>query len=607
MNYLSRFFILSMACMAVFNNCHADTCENDRKTLEVFFRMMIEDSEMGYVLEGIKPVCDHGSYIEDIIAPNTPSHRDSVALKEGIKTLKKLNIPLDHISIVAYENKESAHNLRAFHEVVFINNKAFLRAVEENLTLFQNVLGPFVTPQALLDRVTASRESFQSILKYDQTLIGILFGFGTQNSIHYARLEQIEEALVHGIDRPPYQSKFTLIPEYLDSYKEETLLSTTAELSRQIDMKRLMPSFGFSTIKEEHQALSSLFEESSRQLNAELPRFVFGAIKELPENRPLIANLEKAQRRIQKSLNSPNFLDNTLRRISKSSFTLPKTESMSGLDLSGQFTINPNAVIAKSIWKEIANLDAEYIQAFFKGYSSAEENQGWLLPLVSYKECLKNARTNLQHADQLFSELGQNGNLTEIYPSGLYYKILSPGDGPTLKGTSKIYAQYTIYDPRGLPLSSSTESIELLKTIPGFYHGVQGMKVGEEREIFIHPQFAYGIYTLLEKGIHLKASVKLIAIQNGVQEECPKLTPLDFSILYDSKYEENLAEGYRNLAEFEGFRICQHIAKMDQVDPSKVLSILQKWNAESQKPEKLSLSEMDLLNQLHWNVYFRKS
>jgi hypothetical protein len=46
---------------------------------------------------------------------------------------------------------------------------------------------------------------------------------------------------------------------------------------------------------------------------------------------------------------------------------------------------------------------------------------------------------------------------------------------------------------------------------------------------------------------------------------------------------------------------------MDLVDRSKVLTFLEKWRAESQKPEKLSPNEMDLLNQLHWNVYFRKS
>jgi FKBP-type peptidyl-prolyl cis-trans isomerase len=602
-----HYFIAFICCMAVFNRCHADISENDRKTLDVFFHLMIENSEVGYVLEGVKPVCGHGFFMNDIIAPNTPSHMDSVALMEGIKTLKKLNIPFDNISIIAYENTESAHKTRAFHEVVFINKKAFLKVVEDNLILFQNVLGPFVTPQALLDRVTESRESFQSILKHDQSLIGILFGFGTQNSIHYARLEQIQEALVHGIDRPPYQSKFTLIPEYLDFYKEETLLSTTTELSRPINMKRLSPSFGFSTLKEEHQALSSLFEISSPRLNLERPPFIFGAIKGLPENKHLISNLEKAQRRIQKSLNSPHFLDNTLRQISKSSFILPKTESMPGLDLSEQLTINPNHVIAKSIWKEIADLDSEYLQAFLKGYSSEKENHGRLLPYVSYKECLKNSRINLQQADQYFSELAKDDQFTEIYPAGLYYKVLSTGNGPVLKGTSTIYAQYTIYDPRGLPLSSSTESIELMKTIPGFYHGVQGMKVGEEREIFIHPQFAYGIYTLLEKGIHLKASVKLLAIENRTSKECPQLNPLDFSILYDSNYEKQLAESYCNLAEFEGFRISQHIAKMDLVDRSKVLTFLEKWRAESQKPEKLSPNEMDLLNQLHWNVYFRKS
>lgn len=47
------------------------------------------------------------------------------------------------------------------------------------------------------------------------------------------------------------------------------------------------------------------------------------------------------------------------------------------------------------------------------------------------------------------------------------------------------------------------------------------MKVGETREIFIHPLLGNGIYTTLEKGIYLKVEVELLPIDFS-----EKFTPL---------------------------------------------------------------------------------
>ena len=63
-----------------------------------------------------------------------------------------------------------------------------LDIVKSNLPLFQYILGPEVTPEKLLTKLTDPNESFHNVLNENKTLIGILLGFGTHNHFMQAVL-----------------------------------------------------------------------------------------------------------------------------------------------------------------------------------------------------------------------------------------------------------------------------------------------------------------------------------------------------------------------------------------------------------------------------------
>jgi FKBP-type peptidyl-prolyl cis-trans isomerase len=82
-------------------------------------------------------------------------------------------------------------------------------------------------------------------------------------------------------------------------------------------------------------------------------------------------------------------------------------------------------------------------------------------------------------------------------PSGLQYKVIKEGTGPTPKATDRVRAHYrgtlldgTEFDSsyrRGQPLQ-----IEVNGVIPGWTEALQRMKVGSKWQLFIPSELAYG-------------------------------------------------------------------------------------------------------------------
>ena len=81
-------------------------------------------------------------------------------------------------------------------------------------------------------------------------------------------------------------------------------------------------------------------------------------------------------------------------------------------------------------------------------------------------------------------------------PGKLLYKVLNSGTGSAIKEDSFPLVHFTEKDLDGEILydthkSNSPIRLALDETILGFKLGVTGMKVGERREIVVHPDLAY--------------------------------------------------------------------------------------------------------------------
>jgi peptidylprolyl isomerase len=128
---------------------------------------------------------------------------------------------------------------------------------------------------------------------------------------------------------------------------------------------------------------------------------------------------------------------------------------------------------------------------------------------------------NLKKATEFLSKNKSEPNVVEVEPGKLQYLILEAGNGPTVEAHGNPMINYTGKYLDGTVFGSSVEAggpinIPLDHTIPGFGKGIQGMKEGEKRRLFIHPDLAYGTSG------HLPPNSLLIFDIEVVKAEAPK-------------------------------------------------------------------------------------
>lgn len=105
--------------------------------------------------------------------------------------------------------------------------------------------------------------------------------------------------------------------------------------------------------------------------------------------------------------------------------------------------------------------------------------------------------TNLKTANEFMTKNLQSTGVVEVVPSKLQYLILKEGTGAPVEIHSSPKINYTGKYQDGTVFGTSEEmggpiTIPLDQTIPGFSKGILGMKEGEKRRLFVHPDLGYG-------------------------------------------------------------------------------------------------------------------
>lgn len=126
--------------------------------------------------------------------------------------------------------------------------------------------------------------------------------------------------------------------------------------------------------------------------------------------------------------------------------------------------------------------DQEYEQAMHKLQEKAYETL---------------SKDNLSAANEFMKLNAQKEGVVQIEPGKLQYTTLTEGHGDVVAAHSTPLIQYTGKYLDGTVFGSSKEvggpiAIPLDQTIPGFSKGLLGMKEGEQRRLFIHPDLGYG-------------------------------------------------------------------------------------------------------------------
>lgn len=116
------------------------------------------------------------------------------------------------------------------------------------------------------------------------------------------------------------------------------------------------------------------------------------------------------------------------------------------------------------------------------------------ISIVQEKAFQTLAKKNLTSAEQFLSENKKTEGVVLLENDKLQYKIEKEGTGQIVKNGFTPLIRYTGKFINGDIFGSSKEDEPLCleETIKGFSKGIVGMKEGEKRILFIHPDLGYG-------------------------------------------------------------------------------------------------------------------
>jgi len=117
-------------------------------------------------------------------------------------------------------------------------------------------------------------------------------------------------------------------------------------------------------------------------------------------------------------------------------------------------------------------------------------------------QVIENATTVPEVGETVATATSSDAEATSVsLPEGVIYQVVRAGSGAVSSSTQTMRLHYTLYLANGMKVESSRD-VELPKPlslklgqgdfIKGFELGVEGMKLGEIRRIFVPAELAYG-------------------------------------------------------------------------------------------------------------------
>ncbi|MBI5273426.1 MAG: FKBP-type peptidyl-prolyl cis-trans isomerase [Chlamydiales bacterium] len=141
----------------------------------------------------------------------------------------------------------------------------------------------------------------------------------------------------------------------------------------------------------------------------------------------------------------------------------------------------------------------------------------------------KQSKDNLAKAEDFLNQNSLKNEIKEIEKGKLQYKMEKVGNGEIVKEEFSPTIRYVGKFLDGTVFGSSKEDevISLKETIPGFAKGIVGMKEGEKRTLFIHPDLAYGTNGYLPPNSLLTFEIEVVKADNPAKEDAVATTDGD--------------------------------------------------------------------------------
>ena len=152
------------------------------------------------------------------------------------------------------------------------------------------------------------------------------------------------------------------------------------------------------------------------------------------------------------------------------------------------------------------------------------------ISIVQEEAFQKLASKNLAQANEFLSSNANSKGVVELERNKLQYRVEQAGTGAVVEDHHTPMIRYTgkFLDGKVFGASQEDELISLDETIPGFSKGIVGMKEGEKRTIFIHPELGYGMTGYLPPNSLLVFDIEVVKA-NATPDQEESLTTIHSS------------------------------------------------------------------------------
>lgn len=185
--------------------------------------------------------------------------------------------------------------------------------------------------------------------------------------------------------------------------------------------------------------------------------------------------------------------------------------------------------IGKNLKMSGLNFDVDsFIQGIRNGQTDkpsplSEQEYEKQMMLLQERAFKKLSDENLKAAEDFLKKNAKEKGVKELEGGKVQIQIVKEGKGDEVKDDSSPQIQYTGTYIDGTVFGSSQDAggpitLPLNQTIPGFSKGLKGMKEGEVRKIYVHPDAGYGKTGHLPPNSLLIFEVELIKADNKQEE-----------------------------------------------------------------------------------------
>ncbi len=138
----------------------------------------------------------------------------------------------------------------------------------------------------------------------------------------------------------------------------------------------------------------------------------------------------------------------------------------------------------------------------------------------------KKSSSNLAEAESFLQEKAKCKNFTSLEEGKIVYKVEKQGKGAKVEDHSNPVIRYVgkYIDGTVFGESKEDETISLDETIAGFQKGLVGMKEGEKRTLYIHPDYGYGTQGFLPPNSLLAFEIEIVKATTPKEQLSDSLT-----------------------------------------------------------------------------------